>query len=189
MPASNTGSPRDPLSLASGQSRRAERLRCAMLSIPAGLVAVAVAMWWAAPQGMLPPLAQAPSRSVHVAEIVPTDATYTEAQRAFGDGSACWRVSILDAYAAPVAAARVNVDLIGIDGAVWAHLVATTGEDGSARFSYRLGTPTASGVYTIRVIDVWHGDPGIVYDRAVNTASANSFSVTARPRRPAVHSR
>jgi len=119
---------------------------------------------------------------MHIAEVVPTDRAFGEPQRAFGSDSAYWRVKVLDARSDPVAAARVSVDLVGPDGAVCAHLAATTGDDGAALFSYGMGAQP-SGVYTVRVIDVSHADPDIPYDRAGDEASANSFSVTARTRR------
>jgi hypothetical protein len=147
------------------------------------VVAVVAVVWWAAPRrAASPPFSQRGSRSMHIAEVLPTDRAFGEPQRAFGPDSAYWRVKVLDAQANPVAAARVSVDLVGPDGAVCAHLMATTGDDGAALFSYGLGAQ-ATGVYTVRVVNVSHLDPEIPDDRTGDEASANSFSVTARTRR------
>jgi hypothetical protein len=149
------------------------------------MLAVAAA-WWVMP--LTTPdrgASQSPGRRMHVAEIQPTDATFHQPQRSFARGSAYWRVRIVDAHSGPIADARVTVDVIGPDRAVGAHLVATTTGDGEALFSYGLGHSPLSGVYTVRIVDVWHPDPQAIYDRAANGAWANSFSVAARATRPA----
>ena len=153
--------------------------RAGIPCIAAGAIAVAAATWWAAAprRAASPVLPEPASRSMHVAEVVPTDSAFREPQRAFGPASAYWRVSILDARAAPVVAAYVTVDLVGPDAAVCAHLVAVTGDDGAALFSYALGRQPP-GVYTVRVVNVSHADSDTSYDRAANVASANSFSAT-----------
>ena len=58
------------------------------------------------------------SLRMHVAEVAPTDALFREPVRAFSGGSACWRVAIRDARNRPVAAARVQIDVVTPDGAV-----------------------------------------------------------------------
>ena len=146
---------------------------------------VVAAAWWVMP--LTTPDRRAslsPGRRMHVAEIQPTDATFHQPQRSFTRGSAYWRVRIVDAHSGPIADARVTVDVIGPDRAVGTHLVATTTGDGEALFSYGLGHSPLSGVYTVRIVDVWHPDPNAIYDRAANGAWANSFSVAARTTRP-----
>ena len=146
---------------------------------------VVAAAWWIMPLTTPDTRAsQSPGRRMHVAEIQPTDATFHQPQRSFTRGSAYWRVRIVDAHSGPIADARVTMDVIGPDRAVGAHLVATTTEDGQALFSYGLGHSPLSGVYTVRIVDVWHPDPEAIYDLAANGAWANSFSVTARTTRP-----
>ena len=146
---------------------------------------VVAAAWWIMPLTTPDTRAsQSPGRRMHVAEIQPTDATFHQPQRSFTRGSAYWRVRIVDAHSGPIADARVTVDVIGPDRAVGAHLVATTTEDGQALFSYGLGHSPLSGVYTVRIVDVWHPDPEAIYDLAANGAWANSFSVAARTTRP-----
>jgi hypothetical protein len=146
---------------------------------------VVAAAWWVVPLKTPDRRAsQSPGRRMHVAEIQPTDATFHQPQRAFARGSAYWRVRIVDAHGGPIADAHVTVDVIGPDRAVGVHLVATTTEDGQALFSYGLGQSPLSGVYTVRVVDVWHPDPAVIYDGAANGAWANSFSVAVRATRP-----
>ena len=71
---------------------------------------------------------------LHVAEVAPTDALFREPVRAFSGGSACWRVAIRDARNRPVAAARVQIDVVTPDGAVRGRTTAMSGSDGLALF-------------------------------------------------------
>jgi hypothetical protein len=118
-------------------------------------------------------------RRMHVAEVVPTDATFREPARAFS-GTAYWRVAIQDAHGQPVAAALVQVEIVGPDTAVRERPLATTGGDGLARFTYSLRRSDLPGVYTVRVVAVSHADCSeAAYDSAANDARSTSFSVNA----------
>jgi hypothetical protein len=141
-----------------------------------GALALFASVWWLA-QVPTPRPVDLPPMKMHVAEVVPTDATFREPTRAFSGGTAYWRVAIRDVHERPVADARVHVDLLSENGEVRARSVMTTGTDGLARFTYAL-RPGLSGVYTVRVVDVSHVNrAGAAYDRAANSGWSNSFSV------------
>jgi len=124
------------------------------------------------------------SLRMHVAEVAPTDALFREPVRAFSGGSACWRVAIRDARNRPVAAARVQIDVVTPDGAVRGHTTAMSGSDGLALFTYPLDEGETEGVYTVRVVHVSHVTRGdVTYDPAADTARSASFSVS-RPEKP-----
>jgi hypothetical protein len=114
---------------------------------------------------------------MHVAEVVPTDATFREPARAFSGGTAYWRVVVRDAQRQPVAAARVQVEIVGPDRAVRERPLPTTGGDGVARFTYLLRGSDLPGVYTVRAVEVSHPDRDATYDRAADDARSTSFSV------------
>jgi hypothetical protein len=124
------------------------------------------------------------SLRMHVAEVAPTDALFREPVRAFNGGSACWRVAIRDARNRPVAAARVQIDVVTPDGAVRGRTTAMSGSDGLALFTYPLEEGETDGVYTVRVVHVSHVTHGdVTYDPAADTARSASFSVS-RPGKP-----
>jgi hypothetical protein len=130
------------------------------------------------------PKQRPPRPKMHVADVVPTDATFREPARAFNDGPAHWRVAIRDVQERPVVGARVHVDIIGPDGVRRARLVMMTDSDGLALFTHSLGAAEMPGVYTVRVADVSHANRrDVVYDRAANTAWSTSFSVNNPSRR------
>jgi hypothetical protein len=140
------------------------------------MLALSGGLWWLARAPSIRPVDLAPVK-IHVEEVVPTDAAFREAARAFSGGIAYWRVVIRDAHEQPVADARVHVDVVDSDGGVRARLMMITNIEGLARFTYPLRS-LPSGVYTVRVIDVAHLDRSeAAYDRAANTGSSNSFSV------------
>jgi hypothetical protein len=115
---------------------------------------------------------------MHVAEVAPTDAMFREPARAFNGGTAYWRVAVRDAQGQPVAAARVQVEIVGPDRAVRGRPLAMTGSDGLARFTYLLRGSDLPGVYTVRVVEVSHPNCGdATYDSAANDARSTSFSV------------
>jgi hypothetical protein len=116
---------------------------------------------------------------MHVTEVVPTDATFREPVRAFGGDTAFWRVAVRDAQGQPVAAARVEVEVVGPDTALRGRPLATTGSDGVARFTHSLRGSNLPGVYTVRVVEVSHPDcRDAAYDGAANDARSTSFSVS-----------
>jgi hypothetical protein len=118
-------------------------------------------------------------RRMHVVEVVPTDATFREPVRAFGGDTAFWRVAVRDALEQPVAAARVEVEVVGPDTAIRARPLATTGIDGLARFTFSLRGADVPGVYIVRVVEVSHPDcRDAAYDGAANAARSTSFSVS-----------
>jgi hypothetical protein len=147
------------------------------------LLVLSAACWLAPPAPVERAVGHAPMK-MHVAEIVPTDAAFHEATRAFHGTAAFWRVSIRDADNEPVAGARVRVDVVAPDGAVVGRPTMTTGADGLALFNRPLTESDVQGVYIVRVISVSHlNRDGAVYDHAANAAWANSFSVTRSSRR------
>jgi hypothetical protein len=141
-----------------------------------GALALSGGLWWLASRPAMR-LVDRPPMTMHVEEVVPTDASFREPARAFSNGLAYWRVLIRDAREQPVADARVHVDLVDSGGGGRARLMMITNAEGLARFTYPLGS-LPSGVYTVRVVDVSHLErPDARYDRAANSGSANSFSV------------
>ncbi len=120
-----------------------------------------------------------PAPTLHVAEVVPTDALYRRPARAFSSGDVYWRVLIRDSHDNPVPAARVQVDVVGPDGTVHARLATMTGSDGLALFRYSLREHEHAGVFMVRVNDVSHADRDDArYDAATNVASSATFLVS-----------
>jgi hypothetical protein len=127
-----------------------------------------------------PPSPPEPTRppTLHVAEVVPTDALYRRPANTFGSGDAYWRVLIHDLHGNPVPAARVHVEVIGPEGTVHARLATMTGSDGLALFRYSLRDSEHVGVFTVRVNDVSHADrEDALYDATTNVASSTTFLV------------
>jgi hypothetical protein len=119
-----------------------------------------------------------PPPTMHVAEILSTDALYREPTRAFSGDDAYWRVAIKDTQGEPVPAARVSVHVVGPDGAIRARPVTMTGSDGLALFHYSLREAEHAGVYTVRVTSVSHADrDDAPYNPAANITWSTSFSV------------
>jgi len=61
-----------------------------------------------------------------------------------------------------------------------------SGSDGLALFTYPLEEGETDGVYTVRVVHVWHVTRGdVTYDPAADTARSASFSVShpGKPRK------
>jgi hypothetical protein len=150
------------------------------LSLVLALVAVlGVGLWWMLLHASLwhnaPP---APTISMHVAEVTPTDSSFGEPVRVVSGKTAYWRVAIHDSTGRPLAGALVQVDVLAADGAVRAQPVTTTNTDGLALFRYALPGDVESRVYTIRVVNVFNTlHPGAVYDAVANAATSSSFSV------------
>jgi hypothetical protein len=130
-----------------------------------------------APRTPAPPTPAPPV--MHVAEVVPTDATFQSAQEEF-IGTVYWQVSIVDEQGRPVAAARVEAELAAPSGAVRMRRSLITGSDGRARFMATLAGDEPEGTYTARVTAVSHADmAGTTYDGSADLASSARFF--ARP--------
>jgi hypothetical protein len=144
-----------------------------------GALGLGAAAWWIAALTMpAESVVDVPLVKMHVAEVMPTDASFGEPTRSISGGVAYWRVAIHDADEHPVPGVLVQVDVVAADGAVHARPVTTTNADGLALFRYVLPEADTSHVYTVRVVNVFHIDRReAVYDRTANTAWSSSFSV------------